>query len=85
MACEALMGTRNLTITSARLLAATETTPQYCYVKGILSPAIVYHVQPPLPQDWNSRFLKPLEGVGSHPHRPFNSHLTLGPNLSHFR
>ncbi len=58
MACEALMGTRNLTITSARLLAATETTPQYCYVKGIISPAIVYHVQLPLPQDWNGRFLK---------------------------
>ena len=58
MACEALMGTGNLTITSARLLAATETTPQYCYVKGIISPAIVYHVQLPLPQDWNGRFLK---------------------------
>ena len=58
IACEALMGTRNLTITSARLLAATETTPQYCYVKGLISPAIVYHVQLPLPQDWNGRFLK---------------------------
>ena len=58
IACEALMGTGNLTITSARLLAATETTPQYCYVKGIISPAIVYHVQLPLPEDWNGRFLK---------------------------
>ena len=58
IACEALMGTRNLTITSARLLEATETTPQYCYVKGLISPAIVYHVQLPLPQDWNGRFLK---------------------------
>ena len=44
MACEALMGTGNLTITSARLLAATEMTPQYYYVKGIISAAIVYHV-----------------------------------------
>jgi feruloyl esterase len=58
IACKALMGTRNLTMISARLLAATETTPQYCYVKGIISPAIVYHVQLPLPQDWNGRFLK---------------------------
>ena len=51
-ACEALAGTRNLTITSAYLVAATETTPQYCYVKGIISPAIVYHVQLPLPENW---------------------------------
>ncbi len=26
-----------------------------------------------------------FEGVGSHPLRPFNSLLTLGPNVSHFR
>jgi len=28
---------------------------------------------------------QPFEGVGSHPLRPFNSLLTLGPNVSHFR
>jgi len=28
---------------------------------------------------------QPFEGVGSHPLRPLNSLLTLGPYLSHFR
>ena len=57
-ACQALTGTRNLNITSARLVEATDSTPQYCYVKGVISPAIVYHVQMPLPENWNGRFLK---------------------------
>ena len=56
-ACEALTGTRNLTITLAQLVEATDSTPQYCYVKGVISPAIGYHVQLPLPENWNGRFL----------------------------
>ncbi len=43
LACEALAQTPNLTITVARWVEATETMPQYCYMKGIISPAIVYH------------------------------------------
>ena len=30
----------------------------YCYVRGILPPAIGFHVQLPLRADWNGRFLK---------------------------
>ena len=45
LACEALVGTLNLTLASAQLVEATDSTPQYCYVKGIISPGIVYHVQ----------------------------------------
>jgi Tannase and feruloyl esterase len=57
-ACEALRELRNLTITSAELKAATATTPQYCYVRGAVAPGIRYHVQLPLPENWNGRFLK---------------------------
>ena len=57
-ACLALTGLRNLTITSAELVAVTDSTPQYCYVRGVISPAISYHVQLPLPENWNGRFLQ---------------------------
>ena len=58
VACTALTGIPNLTLTSAELVPATDTIPQYCYVKGLISPAIVYHVQLPLPENWNGRFLQ---------------------------
>jgi feruloyl esterase len=57
-ACQALVDTPNLTITSARLREAAGSMPTYCYVKGSISPAIQYHVQLPLPENWNGRFLK---------------------------
>ena len=57
-ACLALADTLNLTITSAKLIDAKGSTPRYCYVKGIISPAIQYHVQLPLPENWNGRFVK---------------------------
>ena len=55
--CEALLHLRNLTVTHAGL-SATDRGSAYCYVKGILPPAIHFHVQLPLPRDWNGRFLK---------------------------
>ena len=54
--CEALLHVRNLTLTYAGLAEAGGVP--YCYVKGILPPAIHFHVQLPLPRDWNGRFLK---------------------------
>ncbi|MEE2822926.1 MAG: tannase/feruloyl esterase family alpha/beta hydrolase [Acidobacteriota bacterium] len=56
-ACEALTWIPDLTITLARIMESTDSTPRYCYVKGIISPAISYHVQLPLPKDWNGRFV----------------------------
>ncbi len=41
LACKALADTRNLTVLSAKWVDAAESTPAYCYVKGIISPAIV--------------------------------------------
>ncbi len=58
LACLELTKINNLTITSAELIAATDSTPQHCYIKGIIQPAIVYHVQLPLPGNWNGRFLQ---------------------------
>ncbi|HEU4618347.1 MAG TPA: tannase/feruloyl esterase family alpha/beta hydrolase [Gammaproteobacteria bacterium] len=56
-ACEALVDTPDLAITSARIKPASGDTPAYCYVKGTISPQIRYHLQLPLPGDWNGRFL----------------------------
>ena len=55
--CEALQHLRNLTITHAGMSEAGDGVP-YCYVKGILPPAIQFHVQLPLAANWNGRFLK---------------------------
>ncbi|MEE8349144.1 MAG: tannase/feruloyl esterase family alpha/beta hydrolase [Acidobacteriota bacterium] len=62
-ACQALLTTRDLTLRLARLVEATETTPRYCYVKGVISPAIVYQVQLPLPREWNGRFVNWGDGA----------------------
>ena len=56
--CEALRDTPNLTIIEAKIVPATSTVPRYCYAKGTVAPGIVYHVQLPLPESWNGRFLK---------------------------
>ncbi|MBI2822131.1 MAG: tannase/feruloyl esterase family alpha/beta hydrolase [Acidobacteria bacterium] len=57
-ACRALAQIPNLTIIAAELRVAAGATPQYCYVRGLISPAIHYHVQLPLPANWNGRFVK---------------------------
>ena len=57
-ACEALVYTPNLTILSADLRQAQGNTPAYCYVRGLIGPATQYHVQLPLPSQWNGRFLQ---------------------------
>ncbi len=57
-ACEALTEIRDLTILSARIMAADNGTPAYCYVRGLISPSTQYHVQLPLHDNWNGRFLQ---------------------------
>ena len=56
--CEALLDVRDLTITSARLVEGQSNGVRHCYVKGILPPAIGFHAQLPLPENWNGRFLQ---------------------------
>src|SRR4051812_5388114 len=55
--CRALMQIQNLTILSADLVAANGSTPQYCHVTGLIAPAIHWHMQLPLPANWNGRLL----------------------------
>lgn len=54
--CASLADIRNLTITSARVRESSDGVT-YCYVRGILPPAIGFHVQLPLKEHWNGRFL----------------------------
>ena len=60
--CEGLVDTANLAIESARVVAAKGETPAYCYAKGAIPPGIRYHVQLPLPANWNGRFLAAGDG-----------------------
>lgn len=55
--CRALTALPNLTILSAELVEAKNRTPQYCHVTGLISPAIRWHMQLPLPANWNGRLL----------------------------
>jgi feruloyl esterase len=56
-ACEALGLVAGLTILSARIMPSDNSVPAHCYVRGLIAPAIHYHVQLPLSGDWNKRFL----------------------------
>ncbi len=56
-ACRGLTEMTDLTITSARITPATGATPDYCYARGVIAPNIRYHVQLPLPGNWNGRLL----------------------------
>ena len=56
--CEALQQVRNLTITEATVRANDQSDSSYCYVRGIISPAIHFHAQLPLIGNWNGRFLQ---------------------------
>jgi hypothetical protein len=57
-ACRALLLARNLTITYADMRENSRSDDPYCYVRGVISPAIHFHAQLPLPENWNGRFLQ---------------------------
>ncbi len=57
-ACAALTQIPSLTILSAAIKPAQDAVPAYCYARGLIAPGIHYHVQLPLPSNWNSRFLQ---------------------------
>ena len=58
IACESLENIRNLTITSAEIRENDRSEDLYCYVRGIIAPAIHFHAQLPLKKNWNGRFLQ---------------------------
>jgi feruloyl esterase len=55
-ACSALADVANLTIVAAGIREG-EGGVTYCYARGVIPPAIGFHVQIPLRAQWNGRFL----------------------------
>ena len=47
----------NVTIFHAGLRVTSDGASPYCYAKGLIAGRITYHVQPPLPERWNGRFI----------------------------
>ncbi|MDA1372450.1 MAG: tannase/feruloyl esterase family alpha/beta hydrolase [Proteobacteria bacterium] len=87
-ACEALQDIRNLTITSAAIRANSQSDASYCYVRGIISPAIHFHAQLPLPGSWNGRFLQWGDGgkdgdLDFADHRVAEGYAVTNSNLGH--
>ncbi len=56
--CADLLDIRSLTLTRAEVAENSVDGSSYCYVRGIISPAIHFHAQLPLPENWNGRFLQ---------------------------
>jgi feruloyl esterase len=44
-------------------MTAEDGIPDYCYVRGLITPGIHYHVQLPLPENWNGRLLNLGDGA----------------------
>jgi feruloyl esterase len=55
-ACAALVDVANVTIVAAGVREGDDGLT-YCYARGIIPPAIGFHVQIPLREHWNGRFL----------------------------
>ncbi len=61
-ACQAILDTTNITITSAALRPAAGQTPSHCYIRGTIAGRIRFHMQLPLPGAWNGRLLNIGDG-----------------------
>src|SRR4029079_16412669 len=62
MACEALLDLPNVTVTRALSRPATGTAPAHCYMQGTIDGRIRFHMQLPLPENWNGRLLNIGDG-----------------------
>ena len=60
--CEALLDLPNVTITRAVSKPATGSAPAHCYVQGTIDSRIRFHMQLPLPGNWNGRLLNIGDG-----------------------
>jgi len=86
--CRALEGITNLTILSAEVRHDPEAGVAYCYVRGVLPPAIGFHVQLPLRSAWNGRFLKWGDGgkdgsLNFADHRVAEGYAVANSNMGH--
>jgi feruloyl esterase len=88
VACEGLEDLRNLTLTRAEIKTNPIDDSAYCYVRGIISPAIHFHAQLPLPKNWNGRFLQWGDGgkdgdLDYANHRVAQGYAVTNSNLGH--
>ncbi len=86
--CDALRDMRNLTIIRAGIRENSSDGSSYCYVRGIISPAIHFHAQLPLPQNWNGRYLMWGDGgkdgdLDYADHRVAEGYAVTNSNLGH--
>jgi feruloyl esterase len=86
-ACAALADRRDLTLLTAAVREDGEGRP-YCYVRGIIAPAIGFHVQLPLRDRWNGRFLMYGDGgkdgdLDFADHRVAEGYAVANTNLGH--
>lgn len=87
-ACDALRDMRNLTITRAGIRENSSDGSNYCYVRGIISPAIHFHAQLPLQNNWNGRYLMWGDGgkdgdLDYADHRVAEGYAVTNSNLGH--
>jgi len=87
-ACSALQDMRNLTITRASIRENSQDGSSYCYVRGIISPAIHFHAQLPLSENWNGRYLMWGDGgkdgdLDYADHRVAEGYAVTNSNLGH--
>lgn len=87
-ACENLLLARNLTITLATPRVNPEGGDSYCYVRGIISPAIHFHAQLPKRENWNGRYLMWGDGgkdgdLDYADHRVAEGYAVTNSNLGH--
>lgn len=86
--CENLRNLPDMTLLSADIRNNPADGRSYCYVRGLISPAIHFHVQLPLPEHWNGRFLQWGDGgkdgdLDFAPHRVAEGYAVANSNLGH--
>ncbi len=60
--CQGLLNLAQLTISRAELRPASPTAPSHCYIQGTIASRIRFHMQLPLPENWNGRLLNIGDG-----------------------
>ena len=62
IACESLLDLPNVTVIRAVSRPATAVAPAHCYIQGTIDSRIRFHMQLPLPENWNGRLLNIGDG-----------------------
>ena len=85
-ACEALVDAVEITVTRATWVSGGES--DHCYIRGVVTPNIRYHIQLPAKGDWNGRLLHWGDGgkdgdLDFAPHRLAEGYAVVNSNTGH--